>query len=124
MIDSDKIDSSDKINETKTRVLSEFKSQTGSVGWLTEGREIENYVDHLVLQDAVKTVYTTSYDRPAIGDLYDHALYFYNKNNKLVDNVDKVKVARMVCREPANLSVLDLGDRINEIVDMIKQANK
>lgn len=43
VIDSDKRDINGKLNETKLRVLKEIES-IGGLGWVTDGREIENYI--------------------------------------------------------------------------------
>ena len=39
-------------------------------------------------------------------------------------NIDKVKVAREVCRRPADLGILDLEKRISEVVALIRRANR
>jgi len=133
VMDSDRRSARDRINDTKVRLSSEFAERPG-VSWVTKGREIENYIDHVALQEAVKTVHGTNYGSPMPATIYDHALNFNRakpirkKSGAEADdftetNVDKVKVAREVCRAPAKLDILDLKARVAEIVDMIRAAN-
>jgi hypothetical protein len=132
-MDSDKETIDDSINSTKQRLIDEF-SKHGGVAWLTEGREIENYVLHSELQAAVAEVYKTSYVKASKGGQFDHALYFRRRKTKGLgsseaetvvteQNVDKVKVAHTVCANGANLDVLDLRKKVAELVAMIQEAN-
>lgn len=132
-MDSDKASPQSKINETKARVSQEIASH-GGVAWVTKGREVENYVDHIVLQSAVKAVVGDSYARAAGGGQYDHALYFERTTpkrrrtgapdlNLIETEVDKIKVSREVVKVEANLAVLDLAVRVGELVAMIRKAN-
>jgi predicted ATP-dependent endonuclease of OLD family len=124
VVDSDKRQEDDTINATKSRVVKEF-AKGASVAWVTAGREIENYIDHDVLQEVVKVVHAKDYGRPASGGRYDHSLYYVKKGEgEIVETiVDKVKVAKIICRKPPDLAVLDLRDRVGEIVEMIRAAN-
>lgn len=132
VMDSDREKNEDSINSTKERLIEEF-SKHGGVAWLTAGREIENYVPHSELQAAVAEVYKTSYVKASKGGQFDHALYFRRRKTGtdaseaagdcLEKNVDKVKVAHTVCTNGANLDVLDLRERVAELVAMIQKAN-
>ncbi|HEY3597092.1 MAG TPA: AAA family ATPase [Paraburkholderia sp.] len=132
VIDSDKSKPRAPINDTKKRVLDEFETD-GGVGWVTMGREIENYVDPAMLHDALREVYGERYGAPVGTGQYDHALHFREVKTKrsrkaagaddAFKDVDKVKVARAVCKRLANLDVLDLRKRVSSLVEMIKVAN-
>lgn len=130
VIDSDKKSAHARINATKKRILDEFNAD-GGVGWLTQGREIENYVSPPDLDIAMRQVYGERYSAPAANGQYDHVLPFYqtpgqrskSRSSEIFVDVDKVKVARAVCQMPANLDVLDLRKRICEVVAMIRAAN-
>ena len=50
VIDSDKRDADDDINDTKKRILDEF----GDKCWITKGREIENYLNSQGLEQKIK----------------------------------------------------------------------
>ncbi len=133
MIDSDFTGPDDELNDTKLRLQREF-SEHGGVAWITQGREVENYIEHRVLQEAVAAV-SPSYGKALKGGQYDHALYYQRSEPKKTrtkaattslkeTEVDKVKVGRhVVANNAANLDVLDLRERIAEIIAMIDQAN-
>lgn len=133
VMDSDRKTADDSINATKKRLIDEF-SKYGGISWVTAGREIENYVPHSDLQAAVAEAYKTSYVKASKGGQFDHALYFRRTKTKggdgsetavefLEKSVDKVKVAHTVCTNGANLDVLDLRERVAELVVMIREAN-
>ncbi len=131
VIDSDRRSAQSHINETKKRLRDELGSH-GGVAWITKGREIENYVDHGLLQGELANLYPQIYGKPLDGGLYDHALHFERASGARIkpgaDNVqrdvDKVALARAICRQPANLSTLDLNERTLELVAMIRKANQ
>lgn len=134
IMDSDKTNLTTIVNDTKQRIISEFSSGPG-LAWLTSGREIENYVNPEILQQAIKRIYDKAYDRPASIGRFDHALHFYRKEKKrrgdgslvgalLEKDVDKVKVARLVCEQPLELNVLDLEENLRKLVSLIENANR
>ncbi|PDS50649.1 hypothetical protein CO662_17420 [Rhizobium anhuiense] len=135
IMDSDKTSARDTINDTKQRLQGEFQKGSG-LCWLTKGREIENYVDYNKLQSAVSEVYGEVYDRPDKDGAYDHALHFWRKTPKKIRranarseekllhaDVDKVKVAKLVCSRGTDFSPLDLRQRVDELVAFIRRAN-
>lgn len=136
VMDSDKPNGGADVNDTKKRLRDEIAKGVGA-SWITKGREIENYIDPVQLQTAVKEVYPNAYDRPAATGPYDHSLHFLRKapkkrrkgpkqsgdNDLLETDVDKVAVAKIVCAQPANLAMLDLKARVSELVNLIRKAN-
>lgn len=134
VIDSDMASSRDRINSTKMRLKEEFSKDSGFC-WITGGREIENYVDHDVLQDAVKTINKDAYGKPSTGGRYDHALQFERNAPKkrreakgepeslLETKIDKVAVAHLVCSKDLSLDVLDLRKQVGALVHFIQNAN-
>lgn len=133
-MDSDKKHNRDRINKTKLRLQREFATY-GGVAWVTKGREVENYIAHDRLQLAVASVYGDKYASPLEGATFDHALHFKRTAPKkrrkgtsstdlIETDVDKVKVSRAVTTDGSNdLDVLDLKDRLTELVRMIRSAN-
>jgi hypothetical protein len=96
--------------------------------WITKGREIENYVRPQLLHDALKELHPNVYSKPDKVGRYDHAFYFVRKNarspdTKIYTTGDKVGAALLVAAKPAELDILDLRERINELVAMIRAAN-
>lgn len=122
VMDSDKAKKSAPINATKTRVLEELDSH-GGVGWLTEGREIENYVPTAIMTEALQAVYGSKYSSRLKSDKYDHVLPFKTTQGTTFKEVDKVKVAKAVSSKMNSLDVFDLKDRILSLVRMIRAAN-
>lgn len=123
LIDSDRDAPRKRINATKKRVLDEFEKH-GGVGWLTAGREIENYVPPDLLSKAIKAVYGDSFIKVVSTEQYDHRLPFERKGKtEIYTDVDKVKVARAVCEDPADLSMFDLKHQVKRLVEMIRHAN-
>ena len=118
VIDSDRKASDTPINQTKQRVCKEVEKASG-LAWVTAGREIENYVDAIVLAKAVESV------APGRGndiqtDQFAHAL---PKQSETSDRfIDKVKVAHAVADQPAMLSP-DLKSRVEELLKFIRNAN-
>ena len=121
MIDSDKDSSRKHINQTKRRIKNEFESDLG-FAWITQGREVENYIDPDILEAAVKKVHPSAVALEKKGN-YDNCLPFINKKGKINSNVNKVKVAREVIERSPTLDILDLKSRINQTVKFIKVSN-
>jgi hypothetical protein len=123
VMDSDKVKKSAPINATKTRILEELTTH-GGIGWLTEGREIENYVPPDIMSKALQAVYSAKYESRLKSDKYDHVLPFKTATGTTFKEVDKVKVARAVCMEMESLDIYDLKGRVTSLVEMIRAANK
>lgn len=123
VMDSDRKSADDTVNSTKERIVTEIGPQ--GFAWITAGREIENYVPHAELQEAVALVHKDKYGAPAGGGPFDHALYYHSSSDEavLVKSIDKVKVAKAVCQNEANLDVFDLREKVAALVKMIRKAN-
>jgi hypothetical protein len=118
VIDSDKGSGSANINATKLRIVGEFERNHG-VAWITEGREIENYVplEHLI--SSVRAVH------PEKAGEYTVDSGRYRDVFSTVANPDKVKIAELAVEEIEDLwDVLDLRERVGELVGFIRQANQ
>ena len=119
VIDSDKRSSHAHINATKRRVADELGD---SFAWVTKGREIENYIPPALMARALVKEYP-SFGRLQSSDPFEHRLPFVEtESGKEVSLVDKVKVAKRVAEEPADLSELDLEKRVKALVQFIRQA--
>jgi predicted ATPase len=123
VIDSDKKNSATKINDTKKRVIDEFTVHA-EPAWLTAGREIENYIPENLLVTALSQLYK-NFEAVESVERYAHRLHFVSKGkaSKVITDIDKVKVARIVCESDADLTMFDLRMQINRIVQMIRKAN-
>ena len=50
-MDSDKKSENDTINQTKERIIKEFSGYTGSKIWVSDGKEIENYISKDMIEE-------------------------------------------------------------------------
>lgn len=128
IMDSDRASARAPINKTKSRILQEF-STGGGIGWLTKGREIENYVPPSLIEAALGEIYQARFDGLLATGPYDHVLHFReggrgkNANApRVITDIDKVRVARLVSRSPLSVT-LDLQQRLKDLVHMIDIAN-
>lgn len=128
VLDSDKGTDDDALKPHAERIAEEMSEGSGLV-WVTAGREIENYVDGCELQSALKSLHPRLYKKAGKTGQYDHAFYFFREDPKNADRFvtfksgDKVGAAAIICGKPAKLGILDLQDRIGELVEMIHKAN-
>lgn len=121
VMDSDKSSAQKHVNATKKRIGSEFEEGTG-FAWITQGREIENYVEPGILREAVRAVSPSAAESISTGR-YDNCLRWEIKDGEEGAKLDKMKVARTVVKEPAKLDVLDLKKRVKELVEFINGCN-
>ncbi|GMT42241.1 MAG: hypothetical protein IEMM0002_0652 [bacterium] len=124
LIDSDKSSSSKKINETKKRIKEEFDTETG-FAWVTKGREVENYIDPDILLEAIKEIFPDAIALTNKGK-FKKVLLYTNKKKTGIDDATKVKVkiAHAVTSYPANLDVLDLKSKIEQLISFIRKSNE
>lgn len=120
VIDSDRSAPRKHLNPTKKRIKDEF-SQGPGFAWITKGREIENYVDTDVLESATKKVHPTVTGLRTKG-YYDNLLTSLRGTRKDF-KADKIRIAKEVVGQRANLDVLDLRKQITELVQFIRHAN-
>lgn len=126
VMDSDKRSARARVGATKQRVESELDSY-GGLGWITKGREIENYIpaDLMLkaLQDEFPDVVALSggeVDAYQYSSAYD---YEVRRGRRKPESVDKMRIARAVTRFPAELDYLDLRSRLESVVGLIHRAN-
>lgn len=120
LIDSDKEKARGRLNETKVRVEKEFR--INGFAWITGGREIENYLPAIQLNEAIEHIHPKAVIR-ANYEQYDKILALKNKNGKKI-NPDKVKIARYVTEHfKPEWETLDLRNKINSLVSFITDSN-
>ncbi|WP_342070399.1 AAA family ATPase [Yoonia algicola] len=128
VIDSDKSHPNAELKHHAIRLLKEMDDAGGMV-WVTAGREMENYIDGKKLQDALRELHPQLYEKPGKTGQFDHAFYFFRKNPKdparhvTHKNGDKVGAASIITKGEADLTILDLRERIEELVAMLLRAN-
>lgn len=129
VIDSDKDKPRDRINNTKKRLEAEFEKGSGFV-WITQGREIENYLSPTVVQNIAKPKRKKIIGFVGTGQ-YDNLLKYKfekTKEGKKVTrygSADKVDVAKLYIEQVStpNYGVLDLDRKMNALCEFIDTAN-
>lgn len=118
LMDSDRKASGEEINVTKTRIAEEL-SVGGGLVWITEGREIENYLPKDLLVEAVVATHPSA----SLPARWNH----YSKFAPTAGKFDKMAIARHVTANAPDLdhlSHLDLAARIDDLVAFIKRGRR
>lgn len=121
VIDSDKRNHDKEINATKKRLQEECKKYD-SICWITEGKEIENYVPKSVIDEVFSLESNTEFGKymTIIDYINSISLGYGTKFEK-----NKVKYANDFLNliNIDNMGVYDLINRVTEIVGKIKEWN-
>lgn len=129
VIDSDRNDPRAPLKKHAERIVEEMRNGPG-MAWVTAGREIENYVPHDRIQSALRKLYPRQYVKPAKTGRYERNYHFMRKNpdkpdqHQTYNTIDKVGLARRVCQDGTGLDELDLRKRLEELAEMVRQANR
>jgi hypothetical protein len=121
VIDSDKASSHKHLNTTKKRLQKEFDQGPG-FAWVTDGREIENYLRIEDVDQAVSNVMPSA-KRIGGNSRFDNLLKIRRKSGS-EDQASKVEVARWITAhgEP-ELTALDLRRQVEKLVAFIRESN-
>ncbi len=128
VLDSDRSNPKDELKPHANRIVMEMGDGDGIV-WVTAGREVENYVDGKKLQRALKKKHPELYVKACGTGPFDHAFYFMREDPKKPgSNIthkegNKVGAASLIAEEEADLDILDLRDRVTDLVQMLLKAN-
>ena len=120
VMDSDRGSPEADINATKRRILDSWNGQPG-FAWVTEGREIENYVEPESMLEALRVVAANSEHRRTDSP-FERSIGL-DASGKAV--ADKVKVARWLA-DSGKLTTrrLDLGKQVQQLCAFIREANQ
>ncbi|MFC1550974.1 AAA family ATPase [Candidatus Latescibacterota bacterium] len=120
VIDRDRDGPDEEINSTKVRIRKEFNKGEG-FAWITKGREIENYINPIIIIDVVNNISPEIVAKLKFG-IYKNCLK-YTKNRKTY-TVNKVKVANEVTTNyEANFEILDLERQMKKLINFISDSN-
>ncbi|MFJ4374914.1 ATP-dependent nuclease [Pseudomonas japonica] len=123
LLDSDKRSARAGINGTKERIVAAFSRSRDNFVWVTEGREIENYLDMDLLENAIRYIYKSAV-RFAPRSQWSNLLQYYKYRAKKSTSANKVRVAaHYVENHPANYDILDLRQRMTGLCNFIRQWN-
>lgn len=121
VMDSDKKNQNSKINQTKKRIQKEFKD-SGSFVWVTKGREIENYLSQRVI-NIEYGINKQIEQYQNIGEFLNNTQKSSKFGDNYIHNKYKKSVALVSHMKHEDLDILDLEDKINQIVKRIKDWN-
>jgi ABC-type Na+ transport system ATPase subunit NatA len=129
VFDSDKAGPEVELTETKRRLKEEFDAGNG-FAWVTEGREIENYLDEAALRASLKQVHP-SMVRPVDSGMWANLLKFEVDPEKSraqkfdpVRTGNKVDVASDYLKNNGvKRGVLDLEQRLDQLCAFIEACN-
>ena len=112
IIDSDKTKETDKINATKERIRSEINNLSdNAMVWVTQGREIENYVPSETFESILNIQGMSKYTK--ISNLSTSYIKV-DAANQLIKHINKETFEKGT----------DLNKKINELVKKIHIWNK
>lgn len=121
ILDSDRDQKGARINKTKQRLRDEFDLGPGH-SWITDGREIENYLPADQIQKAISAT-TPSATMLSNFAKYDNFLKIRTKGGKEIQ-ASKVDVARHIAENyKPDFSIYDLRQRITKLVQFIRESN-
>ncbi len=133
MFDSDKKAPHIKLNPTKERLKKEFSGTAEDPGfaWVTEGREIENYLDETQFKKSLKAQHKNVHKYSATG-IWENWLKYEvakpasnSKSKVLKRSGNKVAVAsRYIKKWKVDFTVLDLDNQVTRLCEFIDRANR
>nr|WP_319267409.1 AAA family ATPase [uncultured Draconibacterium sp.] len=113
-----------KLNETKIRISSEIGENNY---WITKGREIENYLSDETITNwlKIKHNYNASFSNMKNQKLEDNILQSNNKI-KLKYNLSKTVYSSEITDfiDSNTMDILDLKEKIYQLIEVIKMWNK
>lgn len=121
IIDSDKTSYSSEINQTKQRLKSEFNKDSGFC-WITDGKEIENYIPTDVLREAINKIHPNEEIKSETK--FSNPMELKNSGRKK-KYANKVKVAQYIVESYPSLNMdrYDLSEKITHLIHFIESAN-
>lgn len=122
VIDSDRNKKGAKMNETKIRIRKEFEEK-GLFVWVTDGREIENYVDESTMLSVIRGIDPEANDLVNPSDYTRRYVYRRDGSQKHMQPPNKITVARKY----AALDGVEISDplrtRVEKLIDRIASAS-
>ena len=128
VIDSDRSSGAAQINATKRRIVDDLgKPATHGYSWVTDGREIENYLDEGILQDCFKSLaadFARFPERRGTGLRFSDALQYLTADGK-TKTLDgkKVQLARKYVELSAGAVPADARVHLEKVIQLLYRAN-
>lgn len=119
VMDSDKKYRSQKINDTKKRIIDEFED-LGMTYWVTKGKEIENYLPKQALETMLNISIKNACKQYQLFPNYVEK-YYKNFSNKKVPFANEIK--EFITKEDSE-QILDLKKQIENLYKQIQLWNQ
>ena len=121
VVDSDKSNTSDTLKPSVQRLSEEFH-KTEKQYWITDGREIENYIPLDIVQKAIKKIHPHSAEQWKKQQKYGQLLKL-KKTGTAKNQAHKVKVANLITETYDLLELFDLESRVSQLCNFIAASN-
>jgi hypothetical protein len=121
--DSDRRAAADELKARVTRAEAQADTNSSALMWITAGRTIENYVAPELLQAAVREVHPSVDHLDFTGEEFEDALRAIKSDGTPLASIDKVALAQAAVVRGLSLDVLDLSERLTELIAFIETAN-
>lgn len=119
--DSDRTSEGGLLGFHKQRLVKGFQDN-GLYVWITEGREIENYLEPRILESAVRAVHD-GIEYSCSEGKYDKVTQIFIDDTGKKKSISKVTVARYITSQKTMQMRFDWDSRIRELVEKIRFAN-
>lgn len=118
VIDSDKRRGNESINDTKKRIVQEFK-ELNMFSWVTKGKEIENYLPKSALETMLEITIRKECGQYSLFSDYVEK-YYKNFSHKKVPFANKIK--EYITFENS-IRILDLKSQVEKLYKQMKKWN-
>ena len=123
MCDSDREKNGDPLKPSPQRLQDEFPSQKFPGVWITDGREVENYLNPKIVEEAIKKVHSRSNFKSLAGEgIYDFFWKYTTTNSEEEKEADKVKRVKEIIKKYPTLDSEEIEKLILE--EKFKKAFK
>jgi len=132
IFDSDKASENDQIDESKSRLQQECEGND-VLCWMTEGREMENYLNNSSLNRAYQNILYNNHPNIKLGqfdkisDILQSTLQYVSEIKKwqwdYASNKTKLLPLYLEALQKNDLDHLDLKDRLSDLIRFINKAN-
>ncbi|MGZ8218650.1 AAA family ATPase [Methylomagnum sp.] len=121
VMDSDRANNSAHLNNTKLRLRDKFDQGPGHA-WITEGREIENYLPTEYVKKAIEATIPSATVRSKFGK-FENTLSITRQNSKK-DQAPKTEIAKYITKKySATFEQHDLREQLDKLIRFIQKSN-
>jgi len=122
VVDSDRKTGGERIlrETTKGRLRQEFGD--GGFAWITQGREVENYIPPGVMLDAIRDLDPEAARLVSADNDYAPRWRYRRAGSNKIHDAPKVRLAQAVVKLQPTLDVLDLKQQVAKVVKLIRSG--